>query len=203
MCIFWQISNIDKIEASRKTNSKNCLSDFILGVLAWPNIRENIPYFMTAKNNYKLVHEAHRFWHLQRDILYNWKPCEKTLQGLDPRDPAYHPGSHWTCIHGPPDQRPMPCCSYFLGPNIHTFPRRMVMDLDCPTPSQEPPFCIWVRGDPTQPRTPWTRVRIPICTAPYNSGGIPSTDTNPLHCVVFNPCTPEQCTSTYPLCWIV
>ena len=122
VCIFWQILNIDKIEASRKTNSKNCLSDLILGIPAWPNIRKNIPYFMTAKNCYKLVHEAHRFWHLQRDILYNMQqrfshpnllcPCRNFLhyniltKQLQPFV-MYIPHTvsvHWNCSARPHEQ---------------------------------------------------------------------------------------------------
>ena len=50
VCIFQQMSKIDKFEDLWKTNSKICLSDLILGIPAWPNITKNIPYFLTAKN---------------------------------------------------------------------------------------------------------------------------------------------------------
>ena len=42
----------------------------ILWIQRWHNIRKNMPHFLNTTNYYNLVHKAHSFLHLQRDILY-------------------------------------------------------------------------------------------------------------------------------------
>ena len=57
VCIFQQMSKIDKFEALWKTNSKVCLSDLILGIPAWRKI-SHTSWFPKIKTSLCTKHEV-------------------------------------------------------------------------------------------------------------------------------------------------